>query len=220
MFLVLNSKNTKVGNIAITYLPIKQTCPKSCPLKDNGCYAKNSFVGFTVSRLENKFKDYHGFDIIRKEAREIINNAHLSNGKTLRLHGSGDVRTAKGANLLAKAAEKWKGKVYTYTHSWRDISRKSWGNISVLASVESLADAKLALKNNYAPAMLVENHPENGKAYIKDNLKIIPCPSQTRGITCEQCNLCMNDSMLKNQNAVIAFAAHGVAKKRALKVIK
>lgn len=118
------------------------------------------------------------------------------------------------------AAKKWDGNVYTYTHSWNEIPRKEWGkSISVLASCESLEDAKKALKKGYAPSIIVSHH-NSDKAYVKENVKIIPCPQQTREVTCEKCKLCMKDQMLKAQNAVIAFAVHGSRKKVALTIIK
>jgi hypothetical protein len=219
MFLVVNSENKKIGNISATYLPIKQTCPSTCPLKNNGCYAQLGNVGFQNIRLQKKMDGMYAYDIIRKEAREIASYGPKANGKSLRMHVSGDVRTAKAAKLLGDAAKKWEGKVYTYTHSWRTIPRSSWEGISVLASCESIADAKEALKKGYAPSIVVSHH-ESDKAYIKDGIKVIPCPSQTRDVTCEKCRLCMNDTMLKEQNAAIAFAAHGARKKVTLTVIK
>jgi len=219
MFVILNSNNAKIGNIAATYLPIKSTCPSTCALKDNGCYAQLGNVFFQVNRLEKLTEGKKAYDIVRAEAREIIAKGKLAHGKTLRLHVSGDARTDKSAKLLSKAAKSWNGKVYTYTHAWRSVSRESWGEISVLASCESIEDAKRALKKGYAPSLVVKEHA-GAKAYVQDGLKIIPCPSQTKGITCEKCNLCMNDKMLRDQNAAIGFAVHGSGSKRALKVIQ
>jgi hypothetical protein len=219
MFLVYNSKNKKLGNVAATYLPIDQTCPNSCPLKNNGCYAQLGNTGFQNIRLQKKMNGVSAYDIVRKEAREISAFGQKANGKALRLHVSGDVRTAKSAKLLSIAAEKWDGKVYTYTHAWKTIPRSAWGNISVLASCENITDAKQAMKCGYAPSIIVPNHISD-KAYVHDGVKIIPCPQQTRGISCDKCKLCMNDKTLKNQNAAIAFAVHGVRKKIVLNVIK
>lgn len=220
MFLFTSTKNRKIGDIACTYLPIKQTCPSTCALKDNGCYAQVGYVGLHMRRLEHKTEGMKAYDIIRKEAREIASVGPTANGKALRLHISGDARTAKSANLLRDAAKKWNGKVFTYTHAWRDIARHEWGNISVLASVENLHQAKEAIDAGYAPAVTVAHHPADGKAYYKDGVKVIPCPQQTKEITCDNCRLCMNDSMLYQQGAAIAFAIHGVRKKRMLTVIQ
>ncbi len=220
MFLTLESGNRKIGNIAATYLPIKQTCPSSCVLKDNGCYAQVGYVGMHVIRLQILMDGKKTYDIIRMEAREIAKAGPSANGKSLRLHVSGDARTTKTANLLRDAATKWKGKVFTYTHAWRDIPRDAWGTISVLASVENVKQAKEAIDMGYAPAMTVAHHPSNGKAFYDNGIKVIPCPQQTKEVTCEKCKLCMNDSMLYRQNAVISFAVHGVRKKKALAVIQ
>lgn len=219
MFLVMKSQNAKIGNIAATYLPIEQTCPESCKLKNNGCYAKTSFAGIHNKRLENAHSGMYAYDIVRKEAREIIKNAHKSKGQALRLHVSGDARTNGSAKLLANAAKHWNGMVYSYTHAWRDVSRKSWGKISILASCETIDDVKRAHKKGYAASLIVESHKDS-KAYDIDGVKVIPCPSQTKDVTCEQCRLCMRDEVLHKQKAVIAFAAHGSGKKRMLTVLK
>lgn len=100
MFLIKNSENRKLGDMACTYLPIKHTCPSSCPLKDKGCYGQLSYVGMTNSRLESQTSHMKAYDIVRKEAREIAAFGPKAKGKTLRLHVSGDVRTSKAASLL------------------------------------------------------------------------------------------------------------------------
>ncbi|CAM6053500.1 unnamed protein product [Sphagnum tenellum] len=103
-------------------------------------------------------------------------------------------------------------KVYTYTHAWRKVARSSWGPVSVLASCETIADTKLALKRGYASALVVDHH--NGpNAYMLDGMRVIPCPQQTKGITCDKCRLCTDDQYLKSVSGVIAFAAHGVRTK-------
>jgi hypothetical protein len=218
MFLVTDSTNSKLGNCSATYLPIKQTCSSACPLKDSSCYAQFGFVAYTVKRLESNYKGIKAYDIVRAEAREIS----AFKGKVvkpLRLHVSGDVRTDAAAKLLANAAENWNNKVWTYTHSWRSVKRSSFGKISVFASVENTADAKIALEKGYAPAIVAERH-ESDRAYMKDGVKLIPCPAQTRNVNCEACKLCMNADSVKVQGAAIAFAVHGSGKKRALKVIQ
>ena len=105
------------------------------------------------------------------------------------------------------------GRVYTYTHSWPHVSRSSWGPISVLASCETLQQASQAWEKGYAAAVIVPEH-KSDKAYTVGDMKVIPCPQQTREVTCERCGLCMSDAMLHKQKAVIAFAAHGYGKKR------
>jgi len=166
-----------------------------------------------VMRLERITQCKRAYDIIRQEAREIAKHGHKAQGRTLRLHVSGDVKTDAAARLLAKAARQWRGTVYTYTHSWRQVKRISWGYISVLASCESVAQAAEAWELGYAASVIVPEH-KTDKAYMVGDMKVIPCPQQTREVTCERCGLCMKEEMLHDQKAVIAFAAHGAGKKR------
>jgi hypothetical protein len=230
---VENSKNVKIGNIAATYAPIEQTCPDSCKLKDSVCYAQTSFVGIHNARLTKAARKgrYTALQLARMEAATIDKASGdprvLSGSKRLpplRLHVSGDSRTIGGTKRLASAAKRYIKRtgsvVYSYTHSWKTVPRAAWGEVSILASVDDFKQAKQALKKGYAPAIVVETHPEDGKAWQFNGMNVIPCPSQTRGVTCETCKLCMKDQFLKNSDSVIAFAAHGVRKNKfKLKVI-
>ena len=218
MFLTLDSNNSKLGKMSATYVPIQKTCPTSCPLMDNGCYAKTSYVGIHNARLLKLTTHLSAYDIIRQEAREIAAAGPTAKGRLLRLHVSGDARTEASATLLANAARKWDGRVYSYTHAWRTVKRESWGAISILASCESLAQVKEAHARGYAASLVVDKH-EGDRAYQVDGVKVIPCPNQTRDVKCSECGLCMNDKVLHDQLAVVAFAVHGVGKRKALKVI-
>jgi hypothetical protein len=159
--------------------------------------------------------------------------ARLTGERLLRLHVVGDAKSPACARVLAKACEDYakRGftphagkKVWTYTHSWRDVPRKDWGSsVSVLASTESARDAKEAMKKGYAVALVVPHH-ESESAYRSDGLTLIPCPNQTRAVTCDKCGLCRDDDRLKRGGLVIAFAAHGkksaaMAKRLSLEMI-
>lgn len=217
VFLVLNSGNTKIGPCAATYLPVAQTCPSSCPLKSNGCYAEQGHVGMHQRRLPTGI----GPDSLAAlEAEEIRSSARLvPRGWPLRLHVSGDATTPKRASLLADACRHWRGPVWAYTHAWRDVPRAAWGAVSVLASCESLAAAALALDAGYAPALVTAPHA-SPKAYNANGIRVIPCPNQTRGITCLDCRLCFDSRGLHDRRSAIAFEVHGPGKKRALTVVK
>lgn len=211
---VEHSKNSKVGDVSATYVALK-SCPTSCPLRGEGCYAELGKVGMYVRRLDRNAagQDVDGRDMARAEAREIDS---LSGKRALRLHVSGDSRTFVNARIVANAAERYMArggqKVWSYTHAWRDVAREAWGAVSVLASCESLDDAAQALDEGYAPAVVVDAHPADGKASRVNahGIKLIPCPAQTRDdVTCADCKLCWNDDMLRSRRAAIAFAAHG-----------
>lgn len=210
-----------------TYVSITATCPKACPFKDNGCYAQSGHTGIMVKRLDREAKLYKPTQVSRLEAAliksqwegEEIPQDGINGGRDLRLHVAGDAPTNTGAKALASAANDWTkrggGSVWTYTHNWRAIDRKSWGSINVFASVETLKEAKQANKLGYHPAITV-NHHENDRAWNVKNskLKVIPCPAQTRGRTCVECRLCLDRTP---DNAVIAFAVHGSSASKAKK---
>lgn len=219
MFLVESSDNAKIGFAAATYLPIESTCPASCPLKGNGCYAQNGHVLYQERRLAKEFASLNGDTLAMLEGAEIRDaSRRIRDNRPLRLHVSGDAVTPFRAEQISSGASSWRGPVWAYTHAWRDVPRASWGKVSVLASCESVADAKRAMEAGYAAAVVVSRH-DSPRATTNDNVRVIPCPSQTMGRICTECRLCFDAGALLARNAVIAFEAHGASKKRALRVL-
>lgn len=225
MFLQLNTGNAKLGPMcATTYAPIANSCPVSCPLRDSGCYGQSGPVAIHGARLNAQCYGLSDETVAILEAAEIADGAERLRKQgvrmPLRLHTFGDARTVSAAVHLANACEHWPGDAWTYTHAWRNVPRAAWGRVSVLASVESVADAKVALRAGYAPAIVVQDHPSDGRAYDADGVRVIPCPNQTRGVTCSECRLCWRADALAKRGAAIAFAAHGSGRKRALKAVR
>lgn len=222
MYAVLHSKNAKVGDVAATYAPIAQTCPASCPLRNNGCYAQSGNVGFKVRRTEEYSDGMNGDTVATLEGDEIADMAaHSPAGHAMRIHVSGDATSDYRALQMARGASVWNGPIWSYTHAWAEVSRISWGRVSVLASCETLSQVILAAAKGYAAALVVASHPDNGRAFTTpEGVKVIPCPSQTRGVLCTDCKLCWNDKLLLAQGACISFAAHGATKKRTLNVLQ
>jgi hypothetical protein len=168
-------------------------------------------MSWTTNRL-NASTETDLVAIARVEA-DNLNNYTSRKPKFIRLHGVGDCSTNETADIVSEAAENYlirTGKiVWTYTHGWREVLRKFWRKVSVLASCESIADIKEARSLGYATAIVVPKHPSR-KAYYMGDEKIIPCPEQTtKGITCDKCRLCWDDQKLIALKATIGFEAHG-----------
>lgn len=221
---VENSKNEKLGkNVAATYASIESTCPSSCKLKNNGCYAQAGFVGIQNARLTraNEERSLSPTQIAKIEAHLIdksFNGSHIKNATMLRIHVSGDVASRSGVKAIAKASGRYMarggGRVWTYSHAWKNIPRSHWGKVSVLASVDSLREAHEAIAAGYAPAMAVPKF-ESHKAYLIDGIKFIPCPAQTKDdVTCSDCKLCAKSEFLESTKTGILFEAHGVSKNK------
>ncbi len=211
------SSNRKLGPVATTSVS-QVSCPGECPWYDDGkqgspCYANNGFLGWSTTKL-NAAKGDH-LNAAQQEAAAIRS---LSGSRPLRLHVVGDCKDERSTKIIAKAAERYRAKhdqpVWTYTHAWRDVDRKAWGRISVLASCDSLAQVSQAKANGYATALVVD-HFEETKAYHRGGVKIVPCPQETGRVPlCTDCRLCFKDDLLKRADITIAFAAHSGGAKR------
>jgi len=231
---VSDSGNRKImgsKKVDATYVSIKTSCPKDCPLMGEGCYAELGYVGITSHRLDDEAKGQSPLDTARAEAKAIdesYNGKEVPRGRDLRLHVSGDSRTLLGSRVLNRAIGRWKqrggGAVWSYTHAWKHVPREEWTNVSMLASVNHVNEVADAREQGYAPAIVVPEFPGE-KAFQLDgcDTKFIPCPAQTRQVGCTDCRLCFNADRLHEGDFGIAFAVHGVMKnkmKRHLNVVK
>jgi len=219
---VPDSANVKIAGkfkVAATYAPIKHTCPNTCALKGEGCYAQQSYVGMLNKKLEIEHEGKTPEELAYVEAAAIdaafpkgIPQDGARGGRDLRIHVSGDCQTETAARVVAAAARRYMarggGQVWSYTHAWRVVPRSAWEGVSVLASVESAVDAAEAVALGYTPAIVVPTHKDM-RVYELDGQKFIPCPAQTRDMSCVDCRLCFNDTKLQSRSQGIAFAAHG-----------
>ena len=226
---VPKSGNEKTGPIAATYTGTDRTCT-DCPHKGTGsCYYESGFRTRGLNARLNtaaKAQKASTLRIAKAEARAI--DGLLTSGRVkhrpLRIHVGGDAPTAEAAALIAGAARRFSERVdapaYTYTHAWRDVPRSAWEGVSVLASVETLKDAKKALKRGYAPAIIVD-HFDGDKASVVDGVRLIPCPAQTKDdVSCADCRLCMDADKLVQINAAVAFAAHGTQARKTREILR
>lgn len=203
----------KLGRVATTSTPAKNSCPKYCAFWDACFYRQGLHLGRVNRELEYASFGARPTEIARAEAAAID---RLRGDVPLRLHVGGDCRTNRAAEIVAAASGRYilvDGQpVWTYTHAWPVVRRSSWGPIAAMASCESLKQARRAMKLGYAAAIVVEHHPPDGRAWKVGALRVLPCVEQTRGIPCDECRLCFDDVGLLERKTVIAFALHGPPK--------
>jgi hypothetical protein len=218
---VEKSVNSKTGLVSVTYAPI-HSCPKSCAFLNSGCYAQTGHCGIHLNRLNTtaeKYKVVRPIDIAKREANAIND---LSGERPLRLHIVGDCRTPKAAEVVAQAAYRYTKKqgqpVWTYTHAWKEIPREKWGSISVLASCETIEEAKHAMSRGYAASIV--RLKEFQRPFIWKDLVMMPCPEMTIGTKCNKCKLCFNDKRLLEKKRVICFFPHGSQQYHAKEAIR
>ena len=221
--------------VAATYLSIRKTCPASCPFRAAGCYADAGFTRVLGKRLDVAAEGASALDVVRAEV-ELIDGAWshwrrgvpqdgARGGRDLRLHVAGETPSVSAARALAGAAQRWRlrggGAVWTYTHHWADIPRSAFGVISVLASVETPAQAAVAIALGYVPSLVVPRFPAGSKSFRVQGWRAIPCPAEVSPgrVTCAICRLCLDDGALRRRELMIAFALHGNAAGRAARAI-
>lgn len=211
------SQNSKLGPVASTAVTLASCGP--CPFRDNGCYAQQGPLGWMVKRM-----DQHATETLSTSLQIALDEAKaigtITSGLPLRLHVSGDCQDDNSAKVVsgaaARYARRYRQPAWTYTHAWRAVSRSSWGQVSVLASCETPAQADQAREAGYAAALVVDQYPNGKRSWKLDTgATAIPCPQATGAtVSCAQCRLCWNDDALRERNAVIAFEAHGPQSKK------
>jgi hypothetical protein len=231
------SSNSKIvgkkGKVSATYGSIANTCPKSCPLQDSGCYAQFGHTNIHVKRADKVTAGMTPLQAAKLEANAInasfkggdIPQDGTKGGRDLRLHVSGDCKTKGAAKALAKAGDKWYerggGAIWCYTHAWEKVERDNWGEVSILASVEDPTQTKLAKAQGYASAIVVQTFPSEKAFKVEESdVSWIPCPQQTKGVSCSDCRLCFNADRLRDNDMGIAFAVHGSGSKKAVRKLK
>lgn len=209
------SENRKLGKASTTHAA-QASCPSDCVFMNAGCYAERGPLGaFVLAPLNDAAKELgaSGLDVAEAEAKAIDEMAVVV-GRPLRLHTVGDCASDDAALLVAAASERYEerggGRVWSYTHAWRNVKRSSWTNVSILASCETAADVQKAKERGYATAIVVDEFPGDELYTSEEGIKILPCPSQTKkGVTCADCRLCFNDAGIRERDYSIGFAIHG-----------
>lgn len=211
--------------VASTYASIAATCPGSCPFRDNGCFAQAGASHLTMGSLDRAGRRVSALAVSLAEADKLgamwvrgvpqDGGRDGQSGRDLRLHVGGDVSCESGAQSIALAVRSLQrrrglGACWTYTHRWREIPRRAFGSISVLASCETPTDVEAAHGRGYASAITVGRFPDGKSAFAVGRFRAIPCPFEAgSGVTCVKCRLCFDDGRLRRRGDVIAFEAHG-----------
>ena len=202
----------------------QQSCPPSCPFFGKGCYAEAGPSGIHSKRLTKAADGINAIDVAIAEAQAIV-EFWPRDGRPLRLHEVGDCREVEAARIVSEAVETVQeqggGAAWTYTHAWRDVPREAWGNVSVLASVETAQEARDAMAQGYVPAIVATSVAEGERILSEAGLRGIGCPQETGAAKdCASCGLCFRDDRLQGVGAAIIFTPHGSGKKKVIAILE
>ena len=212
------SSNAKTGPIPTTSGP-QSTCPTTCPLYGQGCYAENRPGRPSI------------FDMVDKSARRVTVRSIATRRwrklpPAVRFNVSGDYLDAAGridyqyiadTNMVAEALAPSGTVTWSYSHAWRALEPSMFSYV-VRASCQSAEEASDALARGWDVA-IVDPGPQCPDTLIGstiDGRKVVQCPVTTgRVATCSDCRLCGRAG-----SAIVAFPVHGSSRRRAAVAVR
>ncbi len=207
------SSNKKTGPIPVT-TSSRATCPDSCALKRNGCYADNYHLGMHWDKVTKGERGLSWEDFL-SEIKALPRHQLWRHNQAGDLAGVGDSLDVFKLAELTKANKGKNG--FTYTHkkpterNLKAIRAANGNGFTVNLSANNLAHAdKIAGYGVPVVAVIPEDSPK--KQRTKNGRLVITCPAQLSDkINCARCGLCAN----ADRDYIIGFPAHGTAKKKA-----
>ena len=201
--------NRKTGPIPTTRSPAS-TCPDSCALKGNGCYAENAPLVWAWDKDADKGCD---FDTLLMKIRKI------PAGNLWRHNEAGDLDFETLERLVAANSGR---RGFTYTHHvptqnprrLADLRAANAGGFTINVSADNvlIADRYVALG---LPTVVVLSQKAPNVSYTPAGNKIVACPAEKSDrVTCATCGLCQ----IADRPYIIGFRAHGTRKKTAERV--
>lgn len=211
-----STTNRKTGDIPVVYSN-KETCPDSCPLKKNGCYAELGLTRLVWIRANESFKSL------------VSNIRSINKGLLWRYGVAGDL---PGRNLqinftqLRAIVKANIGKFgFAYSHkpvlhgqankntinkNRKAIKHANQNGFTINLSADSLKEADSLVNLKIAPVVtILPSNVEEKTLFTPKGNKVIVCPATYKDITCKDCKLCS-----KQRSVIVGFPAHGVAKRK------
>lgn len=199
-----DSRNAKLGEgVRATYRKVGETCPQDCSLLETGvCYAMKGPVAIHSKKSGPSHEDADAL-------LEYLQN--LPGGKKIRHHVSGDFFENDQPDwkyisaMIAGHADRPDLQGWVYTHGWDRLPSKMLNapeSLTTNASCDTLEEAQEAYDQGW-PTVVVVDEDSDGEE-LPDGTPVVICPNQTDGLSCSECELCMQ----KDRNSVVGFREH------------
>ena len=214
------SSNAKTGPIAVSMTESK-SCPDTCALKSNGCYAKMSYTGIQWRQLD---KGTHGieWDYFIKEL------SRLPYGSIFRHNVAGDLPHDKGMldhhkiRDMVYALHKKQG--FTYTHHvvnpWnKAVVRKANSlGFTINVSCDSLEQVD-KLYSSGLPLVTILPEASDKVTTTPAGNRVVTCPATYNdNVQCFNCGSGRPLCARADRAYAIGFPVHGAGKKKAEKI--
>jgi hypothetical protein len=210
-----NSSNSKLGMGVAVSTSSKETCPDSCPLKANGCYANGGPLLRHWNAVSNgeRGNDWNGF-VSAVEALPI--GWKFRHNQAGDLPGINEQIDSEKLSMLSDAVKKRKLVAWTYTH--KPLNKKNLNGIKkaisdgfvINASADNLKEAD-SFKKKGIPVVVVLPKDSPDTIITPEGNKVVVCPAQrNEKSNCSNCLLCQKS----NRSVIVGFRAHGSGKNK------
>lgn len=207
------SNNKKVGPIPVSTTSIN-TCPPTCPLMNNGCYANQGPLNIHWKKVSSGERGMSWDDFCDEVSR-------FKGGTLWRHNQAGDLPHTDGEiNLpslqqLVKANRRHKGFTYTHhdmssEHNLKAVREANTKGFTVNVSGNHVRQAVEYFKQGLPTVTVLPIESPN--VQMVDDVKVVACPAEKSSkVTCSSCGLCV----IPDRDYIIGFRAHGTKKKAA-----
>ena len=210
------SANKKTGPIPVTTTS-ENSCPKTCPLINAGCYAKSGPLALHWRKVSDENEKR---SLSESEFLELIKK--LPKNQLFRHNQAGDLPHVNGdikpdfAGSLVSASKGKRG--FTYTHHLlsegnktiiRGMNKKGFTVNHSADNVQAAVKAYSELSGIPVVTLLPIDAPN---VQTVEGVKVVACPAEKSDkISCSNCALCA----IPDRDYVIGFRVHGTQKKKA-----
>lgn len=213
------SHNSKTGTIAVSSTSAV-SCPDSCPLKKNGCYAEMSFAGIHWRKLDNPEYGY-SWDEYCAQVKALPKHHKLRHNVAGDLpHNNGFINAGMLGQLVA-ASKRIQAFTYTHhavnPHNAELIKSANRDGFTINLSANNLSQADEYKRLNIGPVVVLMPETCDKVTTTPAGNTVIQCPATyMEDMDCNKCIICANAT----RKAIIGFPAHGAAKRKVITIAK
>jgi hypothetical protein len=215
--ITLESSNVKTGPIPVSTSP-DSTCPPSCPLRGNGCYAKQGPLAWHWRRVSSGERGT-SWGKFTAAIAELPTGQLWRHNQAGDLPGEGDDIDARMLSQLVRANQGKRGWTYTHKPVVGDSPQASGNRASVRfanrngfrvnLSADNLTEADELADVDCGPVVVVLPSDSPHTVRTPAGRKVVVCPAQRGDVTCADCGLCA-----ASRSVIVGFLAHGRSSKR------
>lgn len=209
------SGNAKTGPIPVS-TSSKETCPSSCPLRNNGCYAGSGPLNIHWNKVTSGERG-DSWEVFLGKIKKLPRNQLWRMNQSGDLVGTNDVIDLESLSQLVDSNKGKKG--YGYSHypltipNIHSLKMANDNGLTISVSTNSISEVDKAMETGLpVVTVLPSDHDVLTRTLVtEEGNKVLVCPSSLgKDITCATCGLCQK----RDRSYAIGFIAHGNSKKK------